>query len=63
MAKQTVTMTPEQIQAHIDRLEEENSQIPFLKQENASLKAEIKTLKDNSPQRRADVLSPGLITS
>jgi hypothetical protein len=61
MPKQT--MTPGQIQAYIDRLQEENSQIPVLLQEIADLKAEIKALKDNSPQRRADLLQPGLKTS
>jgi hypothetical protein len=60
MSKQIVSMTPQQVQEYIDRLEEENAQIPLLQQEIAALK---RALNDNSPKRRAALLDPGLITS
>jgi len=62
MEKRTVTMTPEQIQAYIDDLENANA---ALQAENQALKGEVASLKDrlkNTLQRRADLLSPGLIT-
>ena len=58
-------MTPEQIQAYIDRLEAENAQIPVLIAEIHTLKSEIQALKarlNDSQQHRADLLNPGLIT-
>lgn len=59
MEKTTVTMTRE-IQFRIDRLEEENA---ALRAENAALRTENSVLKDklnDSAQRRADLLNPGL---
>lgn len=56
-------MTPQEIQAYIDHLENENM---ALRAANQALKNEVAYLKDqlnNTLQRRADLLDPGLITS
>jgi outer membrane murein-binding lipoprotein Lpp len=63
MDKRTVTMTPQEVQAFIDHLENENT---ALREENQALKSELASLKDklnNTLQRRADLLAPGLIVS
>jgi hypothetical protein len=60
MPKQTVTMTQEQIQSHIDRLEEENSRL----QENGQLQEKNgQAPKSYSPQERANIRNRGEITS
>jgi cell division septum initiation protein DivIVA len=61
MDKRTVTMTPQEVQAFIDRLESENT---ALREENQALKSELASLKEklnDTLQRRADLLAPGLV--
>jgi len=56
-------MTPQEVQAFIDHLENENT---ALREENQALKSELASLKDklnNTLQRRADLLAPVLIVS
>jgi len=63
MDKRTVTMTPQEVQVFIDHLENENS---ALRAENQALKSEVASLKDklnDTLQRRANLLEPGLIVS
>lgn len=56
-------MTPQEVQVFIDHLENENS---ALRAENQALKSEVASLKDklnDTLQRRANLLEPGLIVS
>lgn len=63
MEQIAVNMTPQEVQAYLDNLEGENT---ALKAENQALRVEVASLKDrlnNTAQRRADLLDPGLIIS